>query len=228
MKQGNFRRVCDIAVSYVSKLGFTNVAVSQLIIQMRSFRDGLYPYDFVFNTNDPIMWWTTIEDDHNYLQKLAIKLFSIIPSQASCERTFSILKWIHGLNRNSLSSDNLEFIAIIRSYLISDIGKTLFYPPKKNNDIDFSSLANSETVINGLNIEEDISFTSLELEENSSLNVSDNIDNNSLSMELLIDLSVLLIPDRDISAQDRTSPFTEGITDYDPHELVANLVTEDE
>ena len=48
-----------------------------------------------------------------------------------------------------------------------------------------------------------------------------------LLIELIIDLSVLLIPDNDISVQDSTNPFTEGITDYNPHELVANLVTED-
>ena len=57
--------------------------------------------------------------------------------------------------------------------------------------------------------------------------VSDNIDNNNLSIELIIDLSVL-IPGSDISAQDITSPFAEGITDYNPYELVANLVAEDE
>jgi hypothetical protein len=231
MKQGNFRRICDIAVSYVSRLGFTDIAVSQLIMQMRSFKDGLYPYDFIFNVNDPITWWTTIEDNHNYLQQLAIKLFSIVPSQASCERTFSILKWIHGLNRNSLSSDNLESMAIIRSYLISDIEKTMFYVPKKNNDIDFSSVANSETVIDGLDLEEEESFTSLELEEDLSDVSDNNIDNNNLSIESIIDLSVL-ISGSDISAQDITSditsPFAEGITDYNPHELVANLVTEDE
>ena len=47
MKQGNFRRICDVAASYVSRLGFTDIAVSQLITQMRSFKDGLYPYDFI-------------------------------------------------------------------------------------------------------------------------------------------------------------------------------------
>ena len=42
MKQGKFCRICDIAVSYVSRLGFTDIAVSQLIMQMRSFKDGIY------------------------------------------------------------------------------------------------------------------------------------------------------------------------------------------
>ncbi|CAJ0629758.1 12904_t:CDS:2 [Entrophospora sp. SA101] len=151
MKQGNFRRICDIAVSYVSRLGFTDIAVSQLIMQMRSFKD--------------------------------------------------------------------------------DIEKTMFYVPKKNNDIDFSSVANSETVIDGLDLEEEESFTSLELEEDLSDVSDNNIDNNNLSIESIIDLSVL-ISGSDISAQDITSditsPFAEGITDYNPHELVANLVTEDE
>ncbi|CAJ0911593.1 15970_t:CDS:2 [Entrophospora sp. SA101] len=151
MKQGNFRRICDIAVSYVSRLGFTDIAVSQLIMQMHSFKD--------------------------------------------------------------------------------DIEKTMFYVPKKNNDIDFSSVANSETVIDGLDLEEEESFTSLELEEDLSDVSDNNIDNNNLSIESIIDLSVL-ISGSDISAQDITSditsPFAEGITDYNPHELVANLVTEDE
>ncbi|CAJ0842157.1 1148_t:CDS:2 [Entrophospora sp. SA101] len=114
---------------------------------------------------------------------------------------------------------------------LSDIEKTMFYVPKKNNDIDFSSVANSETVIDGLDLEEEESFTSLELEEDLSDVSDNNIDNNNLSIESIIDLSVL-ISGSDISAQDITSditsPFAEGITDYNPHELVANLVTEDE
>ncbi|CAJ0845808.1 3177_t:CDS:2 [Entrophospora sp. SA101] len=112
-----------------------------------------------------------------------------------------------------------------------NIEKTMFYVPKKNNDIDFSSVANSETVIDGLDLEEEESFTSLELEEDLSDVSDNNIDNNNLSIESIIDLSVL-ISGSDISAQDITSditsPFAEGITDYNPHELVANLVTEDE
>ena len=45
------------------------------------------------------------------LLPVAIQLFSVVPSQASCERNFSILKWLSGGNRQSLSSETLEKIA---------------------------------------------------------------------------------------------------------------------
>ena len=41
--------------------------------------------------------------------------------------------------------------------------------------------------------------------------LTDDIGNNNLSIESVIDLSVLLIPGSDISAQYITSPFMEGV-----------------
>ncbi|CAG8847736.1 18418_t:CDS:2, partial [Gigaspora margarita] len=37
--------------------------------------------------------WDAVEDEHTDLQELAKTMFAIVPSQANCERNFSILKW---------------------------------------------------------------------------------------------------------------------------------------
>jgi hypothetical protein len=55
-----------------------------------------------------------------YLQLLAIKLFSIVPHAASCERVWSICGWMVGKRRTRLLTENLEAIAKIHSYYIAN------------------------------------------------------------------------------------------------------------
>src|SRR5271170_4423868 len=55
-----------------------------------------------------------------YLQLLAMKLFSIIPHAASCERIWSICEWIVGKRRTRLLTDNLEAMTKIHSYYIAN------------------------------------------------------------------------------------------------------------
>ena len=54
------------------------------------------------------------------MQLLAIKLFSIIPHAASCERIWSICGWVVRKRRTRLLTSNLEAIAKIHSYYIAD------------------------------------------------------------------------------------------------------------
>src|SRR6185312_14072934 len=73
----------------------------------------------------PILWWGSIKTKPRHLAELACRLFSILPSQASCERNFSILKWMIGDKRISLSVDNLESMAKVRSYYMTNIKSEL-------------------------------------------------------------------------------------------------------
>lgn len=55
-----------------------------------------------------------------YLQLLAMKLFSIVPHAASCERIWSICGWMVGKRRTRLSVSNLEAMTKIHSYYIAN------------------------------------------------------------------------------------------------------------
>jgi hypothetical protein len=58
------------------------------------------------------------------LKTLAIRLLSITPHSAACERTFSILGWIHGKARNCMMVSRLEAIGKIYLYNVSHQNKS--------------------------------------------------------------------------------------------------------
>ena len=72
-----------------------------LLTQLRKYLENLKPYDmeYVENYDTPELWWTTCKQPDNYIQQLALKIFSIVPHQAACERVFSILDWMIGKKR---------------------------------------------------------------------------------------------------------------------------------
>ncbi|CAG8751368.1 16101_t:CDS:2, partial [Gigaspora margarita] len=57
----------------------------------------------------------------------AIKLFSITPSSASCKRMFSLLGWIYGNKRTQLDVDQLEELAKIYQFNLSNPAEQLHY-----------------------------------------------------------------------------------------------------
>lgn len=71
---------------------------SILIGQIWSFSKNLSPYDDDFNSKyfTVIRWWESVEQDEgeeNFIQTLALKIFSITPHNAGCERIFSVMGW---------------------------------------------------------------------------------------------------------------------------------------
>jgi hypothetical protein len=63
-----------------------------LIAQLRDYHTQQPPYNtsYIYNFDTPIKWWQTCEMNPPYLQQLAIKLFSVSPHAASCERVWSV------------------------------------------------------------------------------------------------------------------------------------------
>ena len=63
-----------------------------LMSQLRDYQLHQPPYNTSYNRNfdAPLKWWKTCHADSPYLQFLAVKLFSISPHAASCERVWSI------------------------------------------------------------------------------------------------------------------------------------------
>jgi hypothetical protein len=91
-----------------------------IISQFREFYLQRDPFNapFSLNIDTPLSWWKTCILSPPYLQLLGIKLFSITPHTASCERIWSICGWMTGKRRTNLSIENLESLVKIHSYYI--------------------------------------------------------------------------------------------------------------
>ena len=68
-----------------------------MLIQFGLYRNRDDPFDdpYVNNVSTPINWWKSVElkKGEDPIRKLALKMHSIIPHNANCERVFSILGW---------------------------------------------------------------------------------------------------------------------------------------
>lgn len=94
-----------------------------MLEQLREYKLNNYPYNAPFNLEkgSAINWWHTCESEggYDYLQELAIKIFSIIPHSASCERSFSTLGWYFCKTRQRLNITTLEDMIKLHSYYTS-------------------------------------------------------------------------------------------------------------
>src|SRR4051812_10523196 len=92
--------------------------------------------------------WNTCEIKPDHLQRLAMKLFSITPSSAACERIFSSLGWIYGKCRTRLEINQLEGLAKIYQFNLSNAAEKFH---KNQTEISPEAMKNvAETVFNKL------------------------------------------------------------------------------
>lgn len=93
-----------------------------LLAQLGEFYLQAVPYNtpYASQINTPLSWWKMCIPSPPYLQLLAIKLFSIVPHAASCERIWSICGWMIGKRRTRLSVENVEAMSKIHSYYIAN------------------------------------------------------------------------------------------------------------
>ncbi len=86
-------------------LGYDEASYEDLLTELRTYRHKEKPYTQIFNKEkeSPLKWWLSIDAQKDLLAELAIKIFSIPPSQAVCERNFSTLKWMFGDRRTRLN-----------------------------------------------------------------------------------------------------------------------------
>ncbi|RHZ75796.1 hypothetical protein Glove_209g73 [Diversispora epigaea] len=90
-----FRIICEKALSIWKLLGGREKSANELIAQISNYSLKSKPYDFEFVTGIHTVknWWLMCKQQNNHIQKLALLMASIVPSNASCERYFSILGW---------------------------------------------------------------------------------------------------------------------------------------
>ena len=81
-----------------------------------------------------------IDDPNDSLKSLALKLFSITPHSASCERSFSMLGFLYEKRRQCLNLLTIEMIAKIRYYLMSDVRNDLNHLKKEETESELQIL----------------------------------------------------------------------------------------
>ena len=61
---------------------------------MASFKclESYYSTEWSSSFVTPKVWWKMVNDPNDYLKSLALKLFSITPHSAACERAFLMLR----------------------------------------------------------------------------------------------------------------------------------------
>lgn len=84
------------ALTLWSKMGGGSKTALTIAIQMNNYDVLKPPYNLPYSDElhqNPQSWWLGCRQSNNYLQQLALYIFSIVPHSASCERVFSILSW---------------------------------------------------------------------------------------------------------------------------------------
>jgi hAT family protein len=80
-----------------------DISSAKLISQIRSFYLKEIEFDYPFSIDDNVLtWWrmcNPVSEEENHIQKLALKILSITPHNAGCERVFSILGWFTNKRR---------------------------------------------------------------------------------------------------------------------------------
>jgi len=85
-------------------MGGSELSSADLVLQIQSFFLWDKDYDFPYSTakNDALIWWrmcNPVREEENHIQKLALKILSITPHNAGCERVFSVLGWFANKRR---------------------------------------------------------------------------------------------------------------------------------
>jgi hAT family protein len=176
----------------------------------------------------PELWWGSIRKQPRHLSNLAIRLFGIIVTQASCERNFSTLRWMIGDYRTRLDVQKLEGMSKIRSYYLTNIKKELKYYGKEFNIGDLKEITNDSTVGNIVDLNGEESF--LDINDD---NFDSNSHRNTLILEDIIDLS-LPIFDNDIfndniniSDTNNENNINTSNFNYDPEALVNAFIEQE-
>ena len=130
MKFGVWNRVVQIAGTAAKSMGLDLESSRILCSQLLSYRNNESPFNqpYTQGIDDPIRWWTSMELEPPHLQRLALRIFSICPNSASCERGFSMCGWITNKRRLRLKPERLESISKVISYYRSNAPEELgFY-----------------------------------------------------------------------------------------------------
>jgi hAT family C-terminal dimerisation region len=166
-----------------------------LTSQLRKYWLNKTPYDLSYDIerDTPIMWWLTCYEKPPYLQTIALKLFSIVPHSANCERIFSVLRWFYGQRRTRLDPSRISKMAKIHSYYITNAKNQLEYYGNLLSDdkIQDQVLYATQNLTNLNEIQEEILFDDdFIIEDNESQYAKVLVDEEELNWVLEIEVCV--------------------------------------
>jgi hypothetical protein len=162
-----------------------------LLSQLRDYHICEPPYNASYICTDtPIKWWRTCGMKPPYLQKLAMKLFSVSPHAASCERIWSVCGWIHETRRTRILVQNLDAIAQIHSHYIANNKSELSHYGVEKTEEEITKILRDADLYEE---EEEITLNEIMAEVNLEQNAIDDdlevIDYELLELEETLDLS---------------------------------------
>jgi hypothetical protein len=147
-----FRDACHFAAKCGQSFGYGENGNHLLLTQLRQFKRNDPPFnlDYDLTSETPYAWWLTYDDESEEipLVSLALKMFSITPSEAGCERNFSLLKWFYGDRRTRLNTNRIESMSMMRSFWMTNIKKELAFHGKEITNDDLRHCTQISTVIN--------------------------------------------------------------------------------
>ncbi|RHZ88171.1 hypothetical protein Glove_26g327 [Diversispora epigaea] len=216
LKDSVFREIALTAVQLWQNLGHSDNSCKELLSQLRRYEAKLNPFDLTYTEIDtPQVWWGSIKKKPQHLVQLAIRLFSITPSQASCERDFSTLKWLLGDHRTRMNITILEGMTKVRSYYLSNICNELKYYGKELTENDIRS------VINNTNMGDILELDDEESEIDINNNILNDNNNNSLIIGNIIDLNNF---ENENEISDEINDNEIGTLDYNPEDIINNFL----
>jgi hypothetical protein len=214
-------------------IGHSADSCKDLLAQLRKYYLHQSPYDGTYSPNidTPYSWLMTCIDSKSNLKTLALKLFSITPNSAGCERIFSSLGWFYGKRRHRLSTNKLESIAKIHRYYLTQAKKELPYVGKNYSEDEIRSWINRAYDQMIEDDSEDIDIDSPLLPE--SISESNERTDIELELERLISIEKVFVIinnsnenlEEDNSSINGSNINNEG-EDYDPALFAADYLSE--
>jgi hypothetical protein len=129
MELGKFYDISIKAAQIWKNMGHDQESCEKLLAQMRKYKGKKSPFNQSYSKSDiPTIWWESVQrKDEWELSTLALRLLSVTPHSASCERSFSILGWFYGQRRTNLSLQKIEGMCKLHTYYITNSKKELPY-----------------------------------------------------------------------------------------------------
>ncbi|CAB4471608.1 unnamed protein product [Rhizophagus irregularis] len=191
-----FRNIYLLAMKIWVNMGGGETSSAKLISQIRSFYLRDIEFDYPFSNNeDVITWWrmcNPVPDEENHIQKLALKILSITPHNAGCERVFSILGWFTNKRRTKLKVEKLEAMAKLHTHYIMNAQKELKYAYTGLSEDSFQSsvrkaLSNAKAS-DDLNEDSDDDFFDSDDDNDENNDNSNSLDTRSMEIERWINI----------------------------------------
>jgi len=196
-----------------------------LLAQIGEFHLQTAPYNLPYTSqvNTPLSWWKMCSPFPPYLQLLSIKLFSIIPHAASCERIWSICGWMVGKRRTRLLTENLESMSKIHSYYIANSKSEL---PNFSKDRTAEEL---RTILNDAHLCDDEEYIDDYNEEEMIKLVSSPPIDDDCEQVPSQDLEILNVLDLDSMFKDKSNNITDKQLELDGlNDFIQELDEEDD